>query len=150
MTEISCRQAVRVSRGKSHVTKYGHARPISSIYTMKWFKLLQKLNTTNLYTHIYLCLFNIFVYYKKKSSNCFQLFYIYIYIYISCKMTSGKERQHVVIVGGGYGGLTLAKLLIDQNLYDVTMVDMKEVMVHYVAALRCAVVKGFFDQYFYF
>ena len=147
MTEISCRQAVRVSRGKSHVTKYGHARPISSIYTMKWFKLLQKLNTTNLYTHIYLCLFNIFVYYKKSLrivSSCS------IYIYISCKMTSGKERQHVVIVGGGYGGLTLAKLLIDQNLYDVTMVDMKEVMVHYVAALRCAVVKGFFDQYFYF
>ena len=83
MTEISCRQAVRVSRGKSHVTKYGHARPISSIYTMKWFKLLQKLNTTNLYTHIYLCLFNIFVYYKKSLrivSSC--SIYIYIYIYI--------------------------------------------------------------------
>ena len=57
-------------------------------------------------------------------------------------MTFGEQRPHVVIVGGGYGGLTLAKLLIDQDLYDVTMVDLKEVMVHYVAALRCAVVKN--------
>ena len=59
-------------------------------------------------------------------------------------MTYKEQRPHVVIVGGGYGGLTLAKLLIDQDLYDVTMVDLKEVMVHYVAALRCAVVKSLF------
>ena len=56
-----------------------------------------------------------------------------------------QQRPHVVIVGGGYGGLTLAKTLIDQGLYDVTMIDPKEVMVHYVAVLRSAVVKSIFS-----
>lgn len=47
------------------------------------------------------------------------------------------ERDHVVVVGGGYGGLLLAHLLHQQpNKFRVTLIDPKDSMIHYVAALR--------------
>jgi NADH dehydrogenase FAD-containing subunit len=43
-----------------------------------------------------------------------------------------SARPAVVVVGGGYGGITAAKAL--DNLADVTLIDPKEAFVHNLAA----------------
>ena len=53
-----------------------------------------------------------------------------------------QADKHVVIIGGGYGGLLLAHKLMNKRLCKVTLIDPKDCMVHYVAALRSSVNPG--------
>lgn len=53
----------------------------------------------------------------------------------------------VVIIGGGYGGITLAKALDDA--VDVVLVDPKDSFVHSVAALRSLVSKEWAERMFF-
>ncbi|WP_345127802.1 FAD-dependent oxidoreductase [Dactylosporangium darangshiense] len=50
---------------------------------------------------------------------------------------SKRLSSRIVVVGGGYGGITAAKALDD--VADVTLVEPRETFVHNVAALRAAV-----------
>ena len=52
------------------------------------------------------------------------------------------NSEHVVIIGGGYGGLLLAYKLLKRNQCKVTLVDPKDCMVHFVGALRSSVTPG--------
>ncbi|GLW31488.1 FAD-dependent oxidoreductase [Actinoplanes regularis] len=52
----------------------------------------------------------------------------------------------VVVVGGGYGGITVARALDD--VADVTLVEPKETFVHNVAALRAAVDPSWAEKIF--
>jgi NADH dehydrogenase FAD-containing subunit len=56
------------------------------------------------------------------------------------------ERASVVVVGGGYGGITAAKALDD--VADVTLVDPTEAFVHNVAAWRALVEPEWLDRIF--
>src|ERR1700761_4948517 len=47
------------------------------------------------------------------------------------------QRPTVIVVGGGYGGVTLAKAL--DETADVTLVEPKDAFMHNVAALRALV-----------
>ena len=58
------------------------------------------------------------------------------------------ENTHVVIIGGGYGGLLLAHKIKSNHVCKVTLVDPKDSMVHYVAALRSSVIPGILKMYF--
>ena len=53
----------------------------------------------------------------------------------------------VVIIGGGYGGISLAKSLDD--VVDVVLVDPKDSFVHSVAALRSLVSKEWAERMFF-
>lgn len=53
----------------------------------------------------------------------------------------------VVIIGGGYGGISLAKSLDD--VVDVVLVDPKDSFVHSVAALRSLVSKEWAERIFF-
>ncbi|MDR8414497.1 FAD-dependent oxidoreductase [Nonomuraea sp. 3-1Str] len=57
---------------------------------------------------------------------------------------TSTARPSVVVLGGGYGGVTVAKTLDD--LADVTLVDPTEGFVHNVAALRSLVQPDWVDQ----
>ena len=59
------------------------------------------------------------------------------------------EDTHVLIIGGGYGGLLLAHKIKSNHVCKVTLVDPKDSMVHYVAALRSSVIPGVFKMYLY-
>eukprot|EP01132_Coremiostelium_polycephalum_P008524 gene8524-10479_t len=48
-----------------------------------------------------------------------------------------KERKRVVVVGGGYGGVYLSKLLDDK--FDVTLIERKQLFFHNITALRLVV-----------
>jgi len=54
--------------------------------------------------------------------------------------------QHVVIVGGGYGGVRLAKLLKGKGKF--TLIDPKDALHHNMASLRAAVETGFSNKTF--
>jgi NADH dehydrogenase FAD-containing subunit len=54
--------------------------------------------------------------------------------------------MNVVVVGGGYGGIAVAKALDD--VADVTLVEPRETFVHNVAALRAAVSPEWTDKIF--
>jgi flavin-dependent dehydrogenase len=53
----------------------------------------------------------------------------------------------VVIIGGGYGGISVAKALDDA--VDVVLVDPKDSFVHSVAALRSLVSKEWAERMFF-
>jgi NADH dehydrogenase FAD-containing subunit len=57
-----------------------------------------------------------------------------------------SARPAVVVVGGGYGGITAAKAL--DNLADVTLIDPKEAFVHNLAAWRTLVEPEWLDRIF--
>jgi NADH dehydrogenase FAD-containing subunit len=57
------------------------------------------------------------------------------------------KRPSVVVLGGGYGGITVAKALDD--IADVTLVDPKDAFVHNVAAWRALVEPEWLDRIFY-
>uniref|UniRef100_H2YKV7 Ferroptosis suppressor protein 1 n=1 Tax=Ciona savignyi TaxID=51511 RepID=H2YKV7_CIOSA len=57
-----------------------------------------------------------------------------------------SPEQHVVIVGGGYGGVRVAKQLKDRGNF--TLIDPKGAMHHNMAALRAAVEPGFSPRSF--
>ena len=59
------------------------------------------------------------------------------------------ENTHVLIIGGGYGGLLLAHKIKSNHVCKVTLVDPKDSMVHYVAALRSSVIPGVLKMYLY-
>jgi NADH dehydrogenase FAD-containing subunit len=59
---------------------------------------------------------------------------------------SANGRPSVVVVGGGYGGINVAKALDD--LADVTLVDPTEAFVHNVAAWRALVEPEWLDRIF--
>ena len=52
----------------------------------------------------------------------------------------------VTIVGGGYGGITVAKALDD--VAEVTLVEQKDTFVHHAAALRAAVDREWAEKIF--
>ena len=52
------------------------------------------------------------------------------------------NKKHVVIVGGGYGGMELASELLKSGI-PFTLIDPKEYFHHCVGALRCAVDPNF-------
>jgi NADH dehydrogenase FAD-containing subunit len=56
------------------------------------------------------------------------------------------ETMNVVVVGGGYGGIAVAKELDD--VADVTLVEPRETFVHNVAALRATVSPEWTDKIF--
>jgi len=58
------------------------------------------------------------------------------------------EGSHIVVIGGGYGGLLLAHLLHKKQLCRVTLIDPKDCMVHYVAALRSSVIPDYAKKMF--
>jgi NADPH-dependent 2,4-dienoyl-CoA reductase/sulfur reductase-like enzyme len=53
------------------------------------------------------------------------------------------QKRHVVIVGGGYGGIELASCLLKMEM-PFTLIDPKEYFQHKVASLRAAVNPGMF------
>lgn len=58
------------------------------------------------------------------------------------------ENTHVLIIGGGYGGLLLAHKIKSNHVCKVTLVDPKDSMVHYVAALRSSVMPDYAEKMF--
>jgi len=52
-------------------------------------------------------------------------------------MNDASQRSSVVVIGGGYAGITLASALDDHT--HVTLVEPKDAFVHDVAALRALV-----------
>jgi len=56
------------------------------------------------------------------------------------------DNQHVVIVGGGYGGIKLANNLKGKGSF--TLIDPKDSFHHNMAALRAATVPGFYSKTF--
>ncbi|GAA3534457.1 FAD-dependent oxidoreductase [Nonomuraea rosea] len=58
----------------------------------------------------------------------------------------GGTRPSVVVLGGGYGGVTAAKRLDD--VADVTLVDPSDAFMHNVAALRALVAPEWLEQIF--
>nr|CAB3220680.1 apoptosis-inducing factor 2 [Phallusia mammillata] len=58
------------------------------------------------------------------------------------------EDQHVVIVGGGYGGARLANKLKGRGSF--TLIDQRDALHHNMAALRAAVEPGFAKKTFIF
>ncbi|MDH2430271.1 FAD-dependent oxidoreductase [Sphaerisporangium sp. TRM90804] len=61
-------------------------------------------------------------------------------------MDDSGGRQSVVVLGGGYGGIRVAKALDD--VADVTLVDPSDAFVHNVAAWRALVEPQWLDQIF--
>jgi len=59
---------------------------------------------------------------------------------------SSHIHSHVIVVGGGYGGIKVAKDLDD--IVAVTLVEPRETFVHNVAALRAAVAPEWVDRLF--
>lgn len=57
-----------------------------------------------------------------------------------------SERPTVAVIGGGYGGATVAKAL--DEVADVVLVEPKEAFLHNVAALRALVDPSWLDQVF--
>jgi apoptosis-inducing factor 2 len=62
-------------------------------------------------------------------------------------MSEIAHRPTVVVLGGGYGGIQVAKELDD--VADVTLVDPKDAFVHNVAAWRALVEPEWLDRIFY-
>ncbi|KAG7513154.1 apoptosis-inducing factor 2 [Solea senegalensis] len=60
---------------------------------------------------------------------------------------SSVEGVHVVVVGGGFGGVNAAQQLQSQGL-SFTLIDMRDAFHHNVAALRAAVQPGFAQRTF--
>jgi NADH dehydrogenase FAD-containing subunit len=60
---------------------------------------------------------------------------------------SSNSRPTVAVIGGGYGGITVAKALDD--VADVVLVDPKEAFVHNVAAWRALVEPQWLEQIFF-
>jgi apoptosis-inducing factor 2 len=60
---------------------------------------------------------------------------------------SSSGLPTVAVLGGGYGGITVAKALDD--VADVTLVDPKEAFVHNIAAWRALVEPEWLDRIFY-
>ncbi|MBK5249941.1 MAG: FAD-dependent oxidoreductase [Actinomycetales bacterium] len=56
-------------------------------------------------------------------------------------------QAHVVVVGGGYGGVTVAKQL--DSVADVVLVEEKDAFVHAVATLRAVVDEAWEDRVFF-
>jgi NADH dehydrogenase FAD-containing subunit len=59
---------------------------------------------------------------------------------------STHDTATVLVVGGGYGGITVAKALDD--IADVTVVEPRDTFVHHVAALRAVVDPEWVDRIF--
>src|SRR5471030_2752281 len=57
-----------------------------------------------------------------------------------------STRPSVVVIGGGYGGINVAKAL--DEVADVTLVDPKDAFVHNVAAWRALVEPEWLDRIF--
>src|ERR1017187_10936325 len=57
------------------------------------------------------------------------------------------NRPSVVVLGGGYGGINIAKALDD--IADVTLVDPKDAFVHNVAAWRALVEPQWLERIFF-
>ena len=55
------------------------------------------------------------------------------------KAAQDHYRPVVLIVGGGYAGLTLARKLDDTNRFRVVLLERKRYFLHNMAALRCVV-----------
>src|SRR4051794_30066740 len=62
-------------------------------------------------------------------------------------MSEIAHRPTVVVLGGGYGGIQVAKELDD--VADVTLVDPKDAFVHNVAAWRALVEPEWLDRIFF-
>jgi NADH dehydrogenase FAD-containing subunit len=63
-------------------------------------------------------------------------------------MTNGSNRRPtVLVVGGGYGGIRVAKALDD--IAEVTLLDPKEAFVHNIAAWRALVEPDWLDRIFF-
>ncbi|XP_028278641.1 apoptosis-inducing factor 2-like [Parambassis ranga] len=60
---------------------------------------------------------------------------------------SSAEGVHVVVVGGGFGGIAAAQQLKSQRM-DFTLIDMRDAFHHNVAALRASVQPGFAQRTF--
>ncbi|TMS04910.1 Apoptosis-inducing factor 2, partial [Larimichthys crocea] len=61
--------------------------------------------------------------------------------------SSSVEGAHVVVVGGGFGGVAAAQQLKSLRL-DFTLIDMRDAFHHNVAALRASVQTGFAQRTF--
>ena len=61
-------------------------------------------------------------------------------------MTEGADRPSVVVIGGGYGGVNVAKAL--DEVAEVTLVEPKDAFFHNVAALRGLVDPSFLPTIF--
>lgn len=55
--------------------------------------------------------------------------------------SSTLEGTHVVVVGGGFGGMAAARYLRSRGI-SFTLIDMRDSFHHNVAALRASVVHG--------
>jgi NADH dehydrogenase FAD-containing subunit len=63
-------------------------------------------------------------------------------------VTNGSnQRPTVLVVGGGYGGIRVAKVLDD--IAEVTLLDPKEAFVHNIAAWRALVAPEWLDRIFF-
>jgi NADH dehydrogenase FAD-containing subunit len=60
---------------------------------------------------------------------------------------SSPARPSVLVVGGGYGGITVARGLDD--VADVTLVDPRDAFVHNIAALRALVDPAWLEQIYF-
>lgn len=58
------------------------------------------------------------------------------------QVSTDLQDIHVVVVGGGFGGITAAQHFKSQNV-KFTLIDMKEAFHHNIAALRASVQSGF-------
>jgi NADH dehydrogenase FAD-containing subunit len=79
---------------------------------------------------------------------------LFVLLTIFVGSTNGLHREQesdvtvsVMIIGGGYGGISLAKAL--DNAFDVVLVDPKDSFVHSVAALRSLVRKEWAERMFF-
>jgi NADH dehydrogenase FAD-containing subunit len=62
-------------------------------------------------------------------------------------MATSTKKPSVAVIGGGYGGITVAKALDD--VAEVTLVDPKDAFVHNVAAWRALVEPEWLDRIFF-
>lgn len=65
-------------------------------------------------------------------------------VFVSAEMggnTSSLDGTHVVVVGGGFGGMAAARYLRSRGI-SFTLIDMRDAFHHNVAALRASVVPG--------
>uniref|UniRef100_A0A3B4XUD7 Ferroptosis suppressor protein 1 n=1 Tax=Seriola lalandi dorsalis TaxID=1841481 RepID=A0A3B4XUD7_SERLL len=60
---------------------------------------------------------------------------------------SSVEGVHVVVVGGGFGGIAAAQQLKSEGL-SFTLIDLRDAFHHNVAALRASVQPGFAQRTF--
>jgi len=62
---------------------------------------------------------------------------------VSGSQDNNEKKPVVLVIGGGYGGITCAKALDKTGHFFVVLIDRKSYFLHNVAALRATVEQNF-------